>query len=136
MNSTETTLQAKGIRPTAMRILVLRAFEEQSSALSLKDLETCLPNADRVTLFRTVKTFVSKGVLHPIEQDGVTIYGRCQEACEEANHLDAHPHFSCVKCGTVQCLSAVPLPRLNLPNGFEPTKINLIVEGVCQGCTS
>lgn len=57
----ESTLESKGIRPTAMRLLVPDYLLKQTAAVSLNDLETCFHRSDRVTLCRTLKTFEAKG---------------------------------------------------------------------------
>jgi len=50
----EDKLENKNIRPTSMRILVLRALIESTNAISLKDIENAFENADRATLYRTL----------------------------------------------------------------------------------
>ena len=50
-------LNSKNIKPTAMRQLVLKVLSEQAAAISLADLEQKFEKADKVTLYRTLKTF-------------------------------------------------------------------------------
>lgn len=56
----EQLLERKTITPTSMRLLVLNYFLEKATALSLSDLENLLPQSDRSTLYRTLKTFEKK----------------------------------------------------------------------------
>ncbi|WP_083261195.1 hypothetical protein [Crocinitomix algicola] len=55
------------IRPTAVRILVLKYFVEENNCASLNELELHLETADKSTLFRTLVTFEQKGLIHKIE---------------------------------------------------------------------
>ena len=53
-------LEKKGVKPTAVRILVLKAMLESPCALSLIELETLLGTVDRSTIFRTLNHFLEK----------------------------------------------------------------------------
>ena len=57
MKQIELHLKNKSVKPTAMRLLVLQFFTEQTKAVSLKNLEIALAPADKSTLFRTLRTF-------------------------------------------------------------------------------
>ena len=63
----EEKLENKDIKPTAMRVLVLRQLVESGAAISLKNLEAKFERADKATLFRTLKTFEDKKLIHSIE---------------------------------------------------------------------
>ncbi|MFA5668700.1 MAG: hypothetical protein WC967_05605, partial [Balneolaceae bacterium] len=52
-------LVSRNIKPTAMRELVLQVLIEQKTAISLSELEQKFEQADKVTLYRTLKTFVN-----------------------------------------------------------------------------
>jgi len=57
MKELEKQLVDKKINPTAMRLVVLDYLLKQTSAVSLTDMELGLEKTDRVTLYRSVKTF-------------------------------------------------------------------------------
>lgn len=63
----EIKLVEREIRPTAMRLLVLEALYNRKTAISLSELEIVLGKSDRVTLFRTLKTFQGNGLVHNID---------------------------------------------------------------------
>ncbi|OJR65776.1 transcriptional repressor, partial [Escherichia coli] len=86
----EQELKAKKINPTAMRLLVLKFLKQQKGAVSLADIEASFEQSDRVTLYRTVKTFESKGLLHSITTNNITHYALCAQGCDEKNHHDTH----------------------------------------------
>lgn len=129
------TLEQHSIRPTPMRMLVLEHFLQQRSAQSLAELETTMPRADRITLYRTVKTFVEKGILHQVEGGpGATRYALCHDACTEGEHRDFHPHFHCTVCGQTVCLDTVHLAVPALPAGYRLSEVEMAVRGVCPYC--
>jgi Fur family ferric uptake transcriptional regulator len=60
----EHQLERRKIKPTAMRLVVLDFLTKNNYAVSLKDLEAGLESTDRVTLFRTLKTFEDHKIIH------------------------------------------------------------------------
>ncbi|KAA3632136.1 MAG: transcriptional repressor [Bacteroidetes bacterium] len=134
MNKEEKTLQHRNINPTAMRLLVLQYLSEQKKAISLKDLEEGLFLADKSTLFRTLKTFEEKKLIHSIDDGtGAVKYALCYENCNCAPE-DIHYHFHCTKCDNTFCLDSVRAPSIELPRGFELKQANLVIKGICAYC--
>jgi Fur family ferric uptake transcriptional regulator len=83
----EKKLTDKKINPTAMRLLVLDSLLKQRSAISLSDLEKALETADRITIYRTLKTFEDKGLIHIIDDGtGSPKYALCLEDCNASKH--------------------------------------------------
>lgn len=130
----EQLLEAKQVKPTAMRLLVVQEFLKSSEAKSLQAIEKALSTADKVTIYRTVKTFIENDIVHTvILPDGQMKYALCQHA----GHLHhVHPHFTCEKCGQTQCLEKTEVRLENLPEGFEIHNSILTFSGVCAGCQS
>lgn len=132
----ENKLKEKQVRSTTMRLLVLEMLSRQASAISLQDLEAAFEKADRITLYRTLKTFEQKGVVHSIEDGtGATKYALCEPGCECAPH-DLHVHFHCSGCAETYCLPKSRIPDLNLPAGYELEEVNLVVKGTCSRCAT
>lgn len=134
---TERLLTIKGIAPTAMRILVLEHLQKQTAAVSLLDLEKGFRHADRTTLYRTLKTFEEKGLIHGI-QDGTdaTKYALCADACKEGSHYDLHLHFYCYGCKQTYCLPRHQVPEISVPENFQLKELNLIARGLCDRCST
>lgn len=131
----ETTLKQKRIRPTAMRLLVLETLSVQEAAISLSDLEKAFVKSDRVTLFRTLKTFQENGLVHSIDDGtGAPKYALCEEGCECNIDRDLHVHFHCRVCSETFCLPKYKIPDIQLPEQFRPEEANLVVKGVCGKC--
>lgn len=132
---TEQKLVNKNINATAMRILVLNLLSEQNTAISLSDIEKGLAPADRITIYRTLKTFEEKGLVHIIDDGtGSPKYALCREECGANEHRDLHVHFNCVICKETFCLPDSKIPDITLPNKFSPLEMNLVVKGICDHC--
>ena len=54
---------------------------------------------DRVTLYRTIKQFEEKGLIHEvIDTKGQAKYALCVTECTTHEHHDDHLHFHCSQC--------------------------------------
>ena len=79
-NNIDTILNNRNIKPTSMRELVLKVLSEQKAAISLTDLEQAFEKADRITLYRTLKTFEANKLIHRIDDgSGAIKYALCLE---------------------------------------------------------
>lgn len=127
-------LKLRSIKPTAMRELVLDALMQQKMAVSLSDLERLFEKVDRVTLYRTLKTFEEKRLIHRIDDGSDSVkYALCEQDCECAPS-DLHLHFFCVKCQHTYCLKDLRIPPIQLPLGFDISTVNMVVKGTCANC--
>lgn len=130
----EQKLENRNIKPTAMRLLVLRQLVESGSAISLKDLESKFEKADKATLYRTLKTFEENKLIHGIEDGtGSVKYALCEEGCECAPQ-DQHIHFHCVQCGETYCLTQSKIPQTQIPIGFNASSASMVYKGTCANC--
>lgn len=131
----ENKLITQDVKPTAMRILVLRTLLNSRSAMSLSDIEQQFDQADRTTLYRTLKTFESKKIIHKID-DGTNVpkFAVCLEGCE-CNPEDLHIHFHCTNCEETYCLNNISIPTIELPKQFTLNQINMVVKGLCDDCS-
>lgn len=122
------------LRITDCRIDVLEKFYITDHALSFKDLEDELNDYDRVTLYRTLNSFIDQGLLHKIPNDsGMATYGLCREDCTEEAHHHDHVHFKCNICGHVECFPNYHTPVIDLPD-YDVEESYLILNGVCKTC--
>jgi len=130
----EELLIKKNIKITANRLLVLEVFLKKEYALSLADIEAELPWADRATLFRSLKTFEQKALIHHIDDGGKAgKYALCSENCEVSHH-SIHPHFHCESCGKTLCLPAQDILISHLPSDFQVNSYSLVINGLCSEC--
>ncbi|MBK6348201.1 MAG: transcriptional repressor [Bacteroidales bacterium] len=131
---TDNLFNSRNIKPTAMRELVLRVLTDSNTAISLSDLELKFHKADKVTLYRTLRTFEENKLIHGIDDGtGAVKYALCTESCQ-CNPQDLHVHFHCTKCQNTYCLNDIPVPSLTLPVQFTPESINMVVKGICANC--
>jgi len=131
----EDFLETKKIRPTAMRILTFKFLDGQQVATSLTDIEQAFDRSERTTLYRTLKTFEERGVVHKIDDgSGVTKFALCEENCKV--ETDLHLHFHCNNCGETVCLTNHKIPHISLPEGYTAEDVNLVVKGMCEKCSS
>ncbi|MHB1177868.1 MAG: Fur family transcriptional regulator [Daejeonella sp.] len=133
----ENILISKQISPTANRMLVLDYILDQRTAISLSDIERGLAHSDRVTVYRTLKTFEDKGLVHSIEDGtGIPKYALCAEHCDAEGHQDLHLHFYCSICKETFCLPKTRIPKVSLPDKFRANEVDLIIKGLCDKCNS
>ncbi|GLB48181.1 Fur family transcriptional regulator [Neptunitalea lumnitzerae] len=131
----ELFLKNKNIKPTAMRLLVLQYLFSCEEAVSLNQVEEALPNADKSTIFRSLKTFEEFGVVHSIREATLTKYALCK-TCTAEVHTDKHPHFHCNKCDSTICLSHILLPQIQLPEHFKLQEQEYLIHGICDKCNA
>lgn len=124
------------LRTTTSRSAILNLFIKNSYALSYSDIEKEIASTfDRVTVYRTLKTFLDKGVIHKVlDDEGSLKYALCSEPCSTHEHHHEHVHFKCQKCGQTNCLDDVTIPGLRLPKGYVAKEMNLLIQGTCQKC--
>ncbi len=118
-----------------MRLLVLEFLTGQTTAISLTGLENSFERSDRITLFRTLKTFQKNGMVHSVDDGtGTTKFALCEEGCECDIQRDLHVHFHCRICSETFCLPKYKIPEIDLPEKFSAEEANLVVKGVCGKC--
>lgn len=123
------------LRITDCRLDVVQFFLDQKNAHSQSDLENEFEQYDRVTLYRTLNSFLDSGILHKIPNaTGVATYGLCHETCSPTHHDHNHIHFKCNNCGQIECLDDKTVPIVTVPNGYQIEAVNMIVDGVCAKC--
>lgn len=136
MKKIEQILESKEIRVTAMRLLVYKFLSEKDSAATLTDIENAFAKADRTTIYRTLKTFEEKAIVHQINDGtGITKYALCEKGCNCEIKNDLHLHFHCNNCKETICLTDHKIPQIKVPQGFISENINLVVKGICDKCS-
>ena len=128
-------MEKRGVKPTATRLLVLRALGGHHRALSLRELDDVLETVDRSTIFRALTLFLANHLVHAIEDGtGVTKYEMC-EGHDDCSLEDQHTHFYCVGCHRTFCFHHTPVPTISMPEGFVMQGVNYLVKGLCPDCS-
>ncbi|MDR1259596.1 MAG: transcriptional repressor [Tannerellaceae bacterium] len=129
------SLEARGIKPTPIRLLVFKAMTEHPQAFSLSDMESKLDTVDKSTLSRTISLFHKKLLIHSIDDgSGSVKYSVCNNDCT-CSLDDLHVHFYCSKCRKTFCLENLSIPKVQLPEGFLLESVNFVLKGHCGNCT-
>lgn len=136
--SSETILKKNNLSVTENRQQILELFLKARGALAHSDIEKkTRAGFDRVTVYRTLQSFVDKGILHLIPTTDNTVkYALCKDDCPLGQHQDNHVHFTCTICHDTSCLEDVIIPAIKLPRGFIPSQSQMIVSGTCRKCDS
>ncbi|MEM9991753.1 MAG: transcriptional repressor [Bacteroidota bacterium] len=129
------------LRVTTTRQEILALFIACDHAIGKSDIESSLKEIDRITLYRTLKTFEQKGIIHKAEDGSKNSkYALCpsirskKTGCSH-NHNDKHAHFHCLVCEQTVCLTEVTLPKIDLPVGYRLEDSQIILKGVCNKCS-
>ncbi len=132
----EALLRAHGIRPTANRIMVVRALRDSKGPMSLRELEDALVTVDKSSISRVLSLFREHQLLHTVEDgEGSLRYELCMRHSEDSDD-DEHIHFHCVACGRTFCLPDSPVPAVALPDGYVVMSANYLIRGLCPACAA
>ena len=122
-------------RKTQSVALLLDQFDDSSNAISAIDLIKRLNDKlNKTTVYRILDRLEDDGVLHSfLGQNGNKWYAKCN-GCSTSGHLDAHPHFECIDCGEIECLTLdVKIPTI--PKR-EVIASQILIHGKCEKCYS
>ena len=136
MTQAEEILKKNSLSITDGRLKIIQLFFNSNGALAHADIEKKAGESfDRVTVYRTLQSFVEKGIIHLIPtKDNSIKYALCKDDCEPGHHHDNHVHFICDDCYKTVCLEDVMIPQVKLPKGFTPKHSEMVVNGICEEC--
>ncbi|MBK7432865.1 MAG: transcriptional repressor [Chitinophagaceae bacterium] len=136
MDNITSLFKKNGLSVTDGRKKILSYFLNSEGALTHADVEkNAGEHFDRVTVYRTLQTFVDKGIIHQIPTtDNSILYALCKDDCVAGHHHDDHVHFICEECEKTICLDGVMVPQVKLPRGFKPRHSEMVVKGICDDC--
>ena len=129
--------KTNGLSVTGSRSKILELFLASPTALAHADIELKTgANFDRVTVYRTLQTFVEKGIIHQIPTtDNGILYALCKQECKAGHHHDNHVHFVCASCSSTTCIDEVTVPPVKLPKGFNVHSSAMVISGTCKDCS-
>ncbi len=130
----EDILKRAGMRPSPVRVLVVREIERAGRPVSSLELERALETVDRSSITRTLVLFSAKGLVHSVDDgSGSVKYELCHHPGSDSDE-DLHPHFHCTACGRTFCLEHESIPHVALPQGFSAVSANYVIKGLCPDC--
>lgn len=121
-------LEIHGMRSTPTRRRVIDVFLKSRYALTPQEIEGEMPEYDRVTIYRTLLSFLEAGVINRVLGESG------QRFHLKKDNSNVHLNFKCNECGYVSTLNAPEIP-LTLPQGFTSKNIHLLVVGTCSDCS-
>jgi len=138
-------LRERGLRATGPRLQVLRALAsspEPLTVLGVLALANAEANAeegeaDRVTVYRTLNSFVEAGLVHKVDPgDRIWRFGLLSREGEEHR---GHAHFVCDDCGVVRCLAQAEISVSVRGSGPSRDKLHIkqqdvYLHGTCESC--
>jgi Fur family transcriptional regulator, ferric uptake regulator len=140
-------LRSANLRVTRARVAILETLHASTAAISADEVSDRLAAAgeaaDRVTVYRTLTSFVDEGLAHKVDPgDRKFRFSLTDHAhCHGDHHQHEHPHLVCDSCGEVQCVQdaeVVLRPRhaANKPAGksIRLNHANVTLHGVCEKC--
>ena len=137
MSNANSILKEHNLKSTESRLTILAIFKKNMHALSYNDIESLLTvKLDRVTVYRTLKSFEENGLIHQIYDGSAQVkYALCHNgSCNSNQHKDSHAHFRCDKCDKTFCLSDVITPMADLPEGYQSKSQSVFIQGICKVC--
>lgn len=135
MENLENKLLKRDIKPTSVRLLILKSMTEFKTAFSLTDLETALETVNKSTIFRTLHLFLEKLLIHTIDDgSGSMKYSICSDDCM-CTLGELHVHFTCNQCKNTYCLESISIPSIQLPEQFLLQNVNFVMKGLCSKCS-
>lgn len=110
-------IRSAGLRSTAARIAVIKALQQAKQPATHADLAAQLipQGFDKATVYRNLMDLSEAGMVTRSEL-GDHVW-RFELRRNDQNHDNDHPHFLCLDCGEVSCLSDVHVTIE--PNGPE-----------------
>jgi len=129
-------VRGAGLRATPSRVATLRVLRAAAMPLSHGEVAEKLSDlaADQATIYRNLIDFVEAGLA---TRSDVGDHTWRFEAVGGKHAAEAHPHFVCTSCGTVECLPALELnvSRAKAPRSVRQRKVEVHVRGLCDACT-
>ena len=126
-------LRSRKLRATPKRLQLLSNMQRNQRAMSHAEIQESLPGVDRVTLYRTLETFINQGIIHQaFRENNQMHYALCGETCNVGQHQHSHMHFKCESCETVTCKDLIN--RFDIDFAGEIHDISIQVKGICESC--
>jgi Fur family ferric uptake transcriptional regulator len=126
-----------GLRSTTARLAVIQKLEVSASPMTHGELaDELVPlGYDRATVYRNLMDLTEAGLVARTELGDHVWRFELRTAGHE--HAVEHPHFVCVDCGGVSCLSDVEIsvsPRPGTKKSVIGELTEVLLKGKCERC--
>jgi Fur family ferric uptake transcriptional regulator len=119
---------------TEARIAILKVLLETPRPLRQNQISKRLVNKtlNKVTVYRTLESLAEVGLVHRAFMQKRAWHFELAHHCTSTQ---CHPHFTCLNCGEVHCLTGIPIPMTKSPyKGFVIYRQQVRLEGLCPAC--
>jgi Fur family ferric uptake transcriptional regulator len=125
-------IRRAGLRSTAARIAVMQRLEGATNPLTHAEIATALvpQGFDKATVYRNLTDLTEVGLVSRSELGDHVWRFELRRPTE--THDGEHPHFLCVDCGEVTCLSDVTVNISPTPGSLR-SKIGELTEVLLKG---
>lgn len=127
-------LREAGIRPTPVRILVLRILSNAGRPLSALEIERGLETVDRSSITRTLASFTKERLINAISDGSSARRYEIRNDHRSLSPGDQHAHFHCRRCGVTTCLHNIMPEVPELPEGYDAENVTYVITGICPNC--
>ncbi len=113
-----------------LQSLLLNIFSKTSAPLCLNDIEKKLSHKfNRTSIYRQLEKMLNSKVITKIETNKGAFY-------EQTESIDSHAHTHCKTCNEVECLEEEIKIKSDATNSFKREYSSIVIEGVCQNCST
>ena len=123
-----------GVKPTANRLVIAQALRRAGRPLSMTELEDRLETIDKSNIFRTLTAFRDAHLVHVLEDTGDGVRYELCHSHHEDHDDDLHVHFYCTRCHRTYCLEEIPVPEVQVPEGYRAQSASYLIKGLCPDC--
>ena len=129
------TIRSAGLRATPARMATLRLLHNATSPLTHAEVAGVLAenHVDKATAFRNLNDMADAGLLRRTELGDRVFRFEIVQAGDEGH--TGHPHFLCVDCGSIACLSDLKLTAGSERESHKVgTVLEILLRGRCNDC--
>lgn len=119
-------------RITQPRIQVCAALITAGRPICHQHIHRMLPHINRVSIYRVCDWLALHDLLDVVVgKDGIR---RFAWRNQHGDH-HRHAHFQCENCGRTECLDEMAIPNAILPQGYQASTVNVVINGTCASCS-
>jgi len=127
-----TILAASRLRVTAPRRTVFRALQNAATPLAIADIVRLCPGIDRVSVYRTIDTFLAIHIITSVP------FGWKQRYELAAPLKPHHHHLHCIRCETITEITSDEIETLinqiSRTHALQAIGHTFELQGICQNC--
>lgn len=136
LSDVKTMIRGAGLRSTAARVAVIQQLASHPMPQTHAEVTQALEafGFDQSTIYRCLTELADSGLVARLDLgDSVRRFELLKSG---ADGYSKHPHFMCVKCGSISCLEGHSFRITAKKKGTEPPGeiLEVLLKGRCQSC--